>query len=39
MVETNQDFYDWLDRGLGIYVIVHDGELPSEIFFAGYSFD
>ena len=39
MVETNDEFYEWIDRGLGIYVIVYDGETPSEIFFAGYSFD
>ena len=38
-VESNTDFYDWIDRGLGIYVIVYEGETPSEIYFAGYSFD
>jgi len=38
-VERNSDFYEWIDRGLGIYVIVYEGETPSEIFFAGYSFD
>lgn len=40
-VLANQGFFDWLDRGLGIYIVVHDDrrEAPTEIFFAGYSFD
>jgi hypothetical protein len=39
MVERNQEFYEWIDRGLGIYIVVYDGDQPSELFFAGYSFD
>ena len=39
LVEKNLGFYEWIDRGLGVYVIVYEGETPSEIFFAGYSFD
>ncbi|MFO0951721.1 MAG: hypothetical protein U0835_11350 [Isosphaeraceae bacterium] len=39
LVETNYDFYDWIDRGMGIYVVVYENDAPSEIFFAGYSFD
>jgi hypothetical protein len=27
------------ERGQGVYVVVYEGERPSEIFFAGYSFD
>jgi hypothetical protein len=38
-VDSNDEYYEWIDRGLGVYVIVYDGETPSEIFFAGYSFD
>jgi hypothetical protein len=38
-VEKNQDFYDWLNRGEGIYVIVYKDNKPAEIFFAGLSFD
>jgi hypothetical protein len=38
-VVRNTDFYDWIDRGLGIYIVVHDGDRPSELYFAGYSFD
>ena len=34
------DIYSWLDRGIASYVIVYDDRgSPSEIFFAGYSFD
>lgn len=39
MIEQNMDFLDDLERGQGIYVIVFKGGKPSEIFFAGYSFD
>jgi hypothetical protein len=38
-VEKNMDFYEWIDRGFGIYIVVYDGDRPSELFFAGYSFD
>jgi hypothetical protein len=33
------ELYEWLDRGLGAYVVVYEGDRPSEIYFAGYSFD
>ena len=39
MVEANQDFYEWIDRGMGISIVVYDGDRPSELYFAGYSFD
>jgi hypothetical protein len=39
MVEGSRELYDALERGQGVYVIVYEGERPSEIFFAGYSFD
>ena len=39
MVEANHELYEWLDRGFGIYIVVYDGDRPSELFFAGYSFD
>jgi hypothetical protein len=39
MIESNHDFYEEIERGQGIYIVVYaDGE-PAEIFFAGYSFD
>ena len=33
------DLFELIDRGESKYIIVYDGEQPSEIFFAGYSFD
>jgi hypothetical protein len=39
MIEQNDGYYDLLDRGLGIYIVAYEGDEPSEIFFAGYSFD
>jgi len=38
-LENNMDFFELIDRGQGIYVIAYRGEEPSEIMFAGYSFD
>lgn len=39
MIEGGYELFDTLERGQGVYVVVYkDGE-PSEIFFAGYSFD
>src|SRR4029453_11574710 len=39
MIEANDDFFEILERGQGVYIIAYrDGE-PSEIFFAGYSYD
>lgn len=40
MIEANMvDVYDNIDRGQGIYIIVHKDGKPAEIFFGGYSFD
>ena len=39
MVERNQVFWDSLDRGMTRYAIIYEGDKPSQIFFAGYSFD
>ena len=40
MVDESDELFEALDeRGQGIYVVVYEGERPSEIFFAGYSFD
>jgi hypothetical protein len=33
------DFYEDIERGQGIYIVVYEGGKPSELFFAGYSFD
>jgi hypothetical protein len=39
MVEANNELYELIDRGLGVYIVVYDGDSPSELYFAGYSYD
>jgi hypothetical protein len=39
MVERNMDFFSDIERGQGICVVVYENDRPSEIFFAGYSYD
>ncbi len=39
MVEASMDFYDDIERGQAIYIVVYADGRPSEIFFAGTSFD
>jgi hypothetical protein len=39
MVADSDDLFELLERGQGVYIIVYDNERPTEIFFAGYSFD
>ena len=38
-VEDCEDLFDQIERGQGVYVIVYEKEKPSQIFFAGYSYD
>jgi hypothetical protein len=39
MVLIDTELYQSLDRGIGSYVIIYEGETPTEIYFAGLSFD
>jgi hypothetical protein len=39
MIEANDDLFEALERGQGVYIVVYHDDKPSEIFFAGYSFD
>jgi hypothetical protein len=39
MIERNPGCFELIDRGLGLYLVAYDGDTPSELFFAGYSFD
>jgi hypothetical protein len=39
MVEESYDIWEDIDRGTARYIIVYDGDEPTELFFAGYSFD
>ena len=37
--EAGDELFEALERGQGVYIVVHKDDQPSEIFFAGYSFD
>jgi hypothetical protein len=40
MIEESDELFEPLERGKGIYIVAYgDDGRPSEIFFAGYSFD
>jgi hypothetical protein len=39
MIEQNMEFLDEIERGEGVYIIVYKDGNPSEIFFAGFSYD
>ncbi len=39
MLERNMDFFEDIERGQGIYIVVYRDDKPDEILFAGYSFD
>jgi hypothetical protein len=38
-VERAEDYWDNLERGHARYAVVYSGGKPSEIHFAGYSYD
>jgi hypothetical protein len=38
-IEDADELFELLERGQGVYVVAYEGERPSEIFFAGYSYD
>ena len=38
-VEAAMDFLDDIERGHAVYLVLYDGDAPSEILFAGYSCD
>jgi hypothetical protein len=39
MVESNHDFWENLERGQGISIVLYKDDRPDEIYFAGYSYD
>ena len=39
MLESSDELFESLERGQGVYVVAYQNDTPSEIFFAGYSFD
>jgi hypothetical protein len=38
-VEADMDFLEDVERGQAVYIILYAGGSPSELLFAGYSFD
>lgn len=36
---SNEQFWEFIERGQGIYIIIYKNAKPVEICFAGYSFD
>ena len=38
-IESTPDFFEDLERGQAIYIVVYKDNRPDEIYFAGYSFD
>ncbi|MGA7324229.1 MAG: hypothetical protein WBX25_07055 [Rhodomicrobium sp.] len=38
-IESNDDLFESIERGQGIFVIAYKSDEPSEIYFAGYSYD
>jgi hypothetical protein len=39
IIEANMDFFDRIDRGQAVFIIVYEDGRPKELFFAGYSYD
>ncbi len=39
MIEENRGFFDHVERGQGVCIVVYKDGRPDELFFAGYSFD
>jgi hypothetical protein len=38
-IEAGEDYWEEMERGQARYAVVYSGGAPSEIYFAGYSFD
>jgi len=38
-VEENMEFFEDIERGQAIYIVLYENDRPTEILFAGYSFD
>jgi hypothetical protein len=38
-IEDCEELFEQIERGQGIYVVVYENDQPSQIFFAGYSYD
>ncbi len=38
-IEANEAIFDQIERGQGMYVVVYENDEPSQVYFAGYSYD
>jgi hypothetical protein len=38
-IEDCDELFEQIERGQGIYVVVYENDQPTQIFFAGYSYD
>lgn len=38
-VEGNMEFFEDVERGQAVYIVCYTGDNPTELLFAGYSFD
>jgi len=38
-VESSFALFEAIERGQGVYVVVYENDAPSQLFFAGYSYD
>ena len=38
-LEESDEMFDQMERGQGIYVVVYEDDEPSQLFFAGYSYE
>lgn len=38
-IEANEAIFDQIERGQGIYIVVYENNEPSQVYFAGYSYD
>ncbi len=39
MVESNMEFLEYVERGQGVFIMLYQNGQPTEVLFAGYSFD
>ena len=38
-LEDADELFEGIERGQGVYVVIYENDQPSQIFFAGYSYD
>jgi len=39
MIKENMALFEEIERGQALYIVVHKDDRPSELFFAGISYD